>query len=134
MHMSERREITVSKIDHTILERISEDEICMWLVARFHKIAELGNFATSLSIDVHDRSHYRAPEPYLDVSFTMHGADKVAFVHRTIDSAVADLHEQLLDNPKARAAKKRAEARRALEQADAIEAAAAAGKSTGRLK
>lgn len=132
MHMSERREITVSQIDHAILERISEDEIGMWLVARLHNIRAAGLLANNLTVDTDDRSHFRSPEPYLNVSFTMHGAGKVAMTHRTIDSAITELREQIMDNPKARAAKMRAEARRALEQADEIEAAAAAGNSTGR--
>lgn len=114
--MNDHRKIELKEIDAAILDRISEDEVCLWMAARLAKIRESGLNA-DLNLDVDFRTYYGGKEQYYDAAWTMHGYGEVAMAHRTIASACDELRERVAGNPREKAAKKRAEAERLLREA-----------------
>ena len=123
MHIREYRKIKLQEIDRSILERISEYEICLWLAARLAKIRESG-----LKVDLHlkcnFRDYYGGKEQYYDADWTMHGYGEVAMFHRTIDSACEEMREIVAGNPCQKAEQKRAEAQRLIKEAEELAALA----------
>lgn len=111
--------IEIESPDMTILDRISEADAAMWMAAKLKQLREklrCHNLQCSA-----DYRTYR-PNGYFDVSWTMHGLDKVALTHRTIESAAKELEQELLDNPKRRAAEAKRKAQELLKEAAELEA------------
>lgn len=121
MHISERVEVKIAAIDPTILERISEHEVGMWLVAR---LAQLRGTVRANNIQLEADHRTWAKEEYYDFNWSLHGVGEIAMTHKSTESAARDLRERIMGNPTDKAAQKRAEARRALAEAEELEAAA----------
>jgi hypothetical protein len=127
MHMSEYTKIPADQIDLTILDRITEADVCMWVAARLSASRSAGLLTPDLELNCNLREYRWQENPYYDLSWTMHGPGRaLAMTHATVSSAITHLRSQMADNPAEKAAEKRAEARRALEEAEALEKAAAA--------
>ena len=123
MHIREYRKIKPQEVDSSILERISEDEICLWMAARLAKLREDG-LSVNIDLRVNFRSYYGGNEQYYDVGWTLHGYGEVAMTHKTIDSAVRELREIVACNPRQKAEQKRAEAQRLIKEAEELAALA----------
>ena len=121
MHIREYRKIKPQEVDSSILERISEDEICLWMAARLAKIRESG-LNVDLQLKCNFRDYYGGKEQYYDADWTMHGYGEVAMTHKTIDSAVRELREIVAGNPRQKAEQKRAEAQRLIKEAEELAA------------
>lgn len=117
MHISEHRKIELQEIDASILERITEDQVCLWLAARLAKIRESG-LKVDLYLACNFRNYYGGKEQYYDADWTMHGYGEVAMSHKTIDSACEEMREIVAGNPREKAAAKRREAQRLLREAE----------------
>ena len=117
MHISSYTKIVTP--DDAILERITEDDVMMWMAA---KLAYLRPAADNIQLQVCVRN-YRNEPPYADVSWTMHGADKVAMTHKSTASCFDHLCQELRDNPKQRASEARRKAALLVKEAEEIEAA-----------
>lgn len=117
MHISSYTKIVTP--DTSTLERVSENDVMMWIAA---KLSELRPAVDNIQLQGCIRN-YRNEPPYADVSWTMHGADKVAMTHKSTASCYEHLCQELSDNPKQRAAEARMKAARLMKEAEEIEAA-----------
>jgi len=119
MHISTYLEVQPST---EILDRITEREVMLWLAARLDKLRA----ESKLPIYHMDVSVWqRANRPY-DVSWNMHAPDICALTHETIESALLEVREKLLGDPRGRAKAKRREAKALLEEAAELETVALA--------
>lgn len=118
MHMPKRIELAAPP-DPEILTRISESDVTLWIAAKLHQIREQTKLPIYyMDLEVWARSN--RDNPY-DMNWSMHAPDVCALTHDTIESAVAEVRETLLGDPKAKAEKKRWEAKSLLEEAEHLE-------------
>jgi len=120
--MSEYIKHEISGLDMTILDRITEAEITEWMCARMHAAREAGTPIGSMDCEVWHRD-YRRPEAYYDTKFGGHAVGKCAS-GQTSAEMIAELKEKVANNPRERAREKRDEARRAMAEAEKLEALA----------
>lgn len=111
-----------ASVDLEILNRISLAEIEQWFVAKIHSIREQGLPIQNLDIQVWHRD-WKNAAPY-HTQWSVHAVGKGVW-NGSLDEVLRGIRDELLGHPEKRAAAKRAEARRALEEAEQIEKAAA---------
>lgn len=114
------RYLKIPTVDMTILERITEADATMWIAARLAKIRETTPQCNNLQLEA-DFRQYR-DEQYYDANFAGHGLDKCALTHPSVESMHAELREELLGNPKARARENKRKAAVLLKEAEELEA------------
>jgi len=119
MRNEKRHEI--AEIDASILERISEDEVAAWLVAKTNSLMSPELPVECIESEVWHRKTYR--EEYYDHGYKVYAAGKHGY-GGTVAEAAADAREKIADNPRSRAAEKRREAQTALKEAEKLEALA----------
>lgn len=119
--MSEYLKHEISVLDMTILDRITEAEINEWMCAKMHAAREAGTPIGSMDCEVWHR-RYRDQE-YYDTKFDGHALGKCAH-GKTSGEMLAELKEKVANNPRERAREKRDEARRAMAEAEKLEALA----------
>lgn len=126
MHMSEYRRIDTDKIDATILDRVSEADVQMWLAAKIMAIrGGVAPLLGHMEFDVWFRSYWGGKEQYLDCSINLSGAGGSAHTHKSIESALRDYLLQAADNPDEKAKKHRQKAESHIDQAKRLEELAA---------
>jgi predicted N-formylglutamate amidohydrolase len=120
MHISTYLE--VSSPDTEILARITEREVMLWLAARLDKLraeSKLPIYHMEVAV------WQRANRPY-DVAWNMHAPDICALTHETIESALLEVREKLLGDPRGRAQEKRRQAKELMAEAEQLETVALA--------
>jgi hypothetical protein len=106
-------------VDESILERITVEEVEMWLTAKLHSLRVNGLPLSTFEIQAWHRD-YRAEQCY-DTHWTAHAPGSVCAYGETLDSVCSDIATELKGFPQERAREKRAEARRLLEEAEKLE-------------
>lgn len=112
--------LKIPKPDATILERISEADVTMWIAARLAQLRETTPQIYNLQTEA-DFRKYR-DEEYYDVNWSGHALDKCALTHTTVESMAKELRQELLGNPKARAAEAKRKAAALMKEAEELEA------------
>lgn len=113
--------LKIPTVDMTILDRISDADATMWIAARLAKLREKMPQCSNIQLQA-DFRNYR-PESYYDASWAGHALDKCALSHNSVESMRQELHQELHNNPKARASEARSKAQRLLKEAEELEAA-----------
>ena len=113
--------LKIETVDMTILERISEADVTMWMACALAKLRETMPQCSNLQLQS-DFRHYGG-EHYYDACWAGHALDKCAITHPSIESMHQELHQELHKNPKARALEARSKAQRLLKEAEELEAA-----------
>ena len=106
----------------SILDRITEDEIAAWMVAKAQSLQSQSLPLECLDSDLWHRRDHKGS--YYDVGFKIYAGGKHGH-GATIAEAAREVREILADNPLSRAAEKRREARAALKEAEKLETLAA---------
>lgn len=105
-----------------ILDRITEVDVALWMAAKLHSI----RLATKLPIYHIVLNAWRREykdQPY-DMDWSMHAPDVCVINHGKIESAVAEIREIILGDPKGKAAEKRRQAAALLQEAAQLESIA----------
>ena len=111
----------IENLDRSILERITEDDVVMWMAAKLDSVrGQLPVSCVQLMANFRD---YRNDAHY-DVNWGMHAADKCTGTQPNTESCIATLKQELLDNPKKRAEAARWKAKELLKEAAELEALA----------
>lgn len=105
-------------VDMSILGRITENEVELWMAAKLQSIRESGTKINSMSIATTPRDW--APSPHIDTQWCLHAADKCD-MGTSIDVTLSRLIEQVKNNPHKRAIEARQKAARLIKTAEAIE-------------
>lgn len=116
--MSEYQEHSLETVDLTILERISEDDVTAWLVARLHQLRESGVEMSSMDLECWFRN-FHGKSSYV-TRFGGHGANQCAG-QPTVKEMVKELRKKQLDDPAGKAREKRDKARRLIKEAERLE-------------
>lgn len=114
--------LKIPTVDMTVLDRISETEVAMWIAARLAKLRGTTPQCNNLQLEA-DFRQYR-DEEYHDVNWSGHALDKCALTHTTVESMHAELRQELLGNPKARAIEAKRKAAALMKEAEQLEALA----------
>lgn len=109
----------VENVDGSILERITEAEVIMWMAA---KLAAVRGTLPASCISVMANFRKYGADEYYDVNWGMHAADKYTGTQPDTACCVKRLKEELLDNPKSRAEEARRKAKQLLKEAEELEA------------
>lgn len=117
MHISTY--VKIETVDESILSRISEADVANWMAAKHNEIRQGIPQASGIELESNFRK-YR-DEQYFDVSWSMHALDKCALNHNSIASACREIRQELLNNPRQRAAEARAKANALLKEAEELE-------------
>lgn len=110
----------IENIDASILDRITEDEVTMWIAARLQQIRENLPQASCLGVNVH-RFNF-CHDPHISADWGMHAADKCSGTSPSVAAALKAVRDELMDHPAKRAAEARRKAKDLLEEAAEIEA------------
>ena len=109
--------IKVTDPNPEILTRVTEADVVAWLAEKLRVVREATKLpVTSIEIEANARHFYG--EKYIDVSWSMHGVGGLALNHTTIGLGLKDLAEDILGNPKEKAADARDKARRLMAEAE----------------
>ena len=119
--MSEYKKHSISEIETSILDRITEDEIVAWMIARMHNLKTESFPISNLELEVWHRN-YRGDEHY-DSRFSFYVAGEHGY-GQTIAIGVREVREKIAGNPQSKAAEKRREAAAATREAEKLEALA----------
>lgn len=111
--------------DPSILSRVSESDVMAWMAARLAQIrSELPVHTMQLEV------WYRNYESeYYDTAWTMHTDGECVLSFPSTSSAMEEVRNLLDMNPIAKAEEKRRNAKRLMDEADAIMARAEKGKT-----
>ena len=121
MQMPEYTPTKLAEIDHSILDRITQADLQMWLVAKMAALREAGVPIHYLSLSVDFRHYCRRDEPYYDTSWSGHAAGECCLWKRSPELVAGTLSEEIGGNPREKARKARMEAEQLLRQAEALE-------------
>ena len=111
----------IESFDTIILDQISEEQIGQWMAAKLCIMRKtLPVSCVSITANFRD---YRN-DPYYDVSWGAHAADKCTGTQPDSKSCMDVLKQELLDNPKKRAELARWKAKELLKKAAELEALA----------
>lgn len=114
--------------DTEILNRITEAEVFEWLSAKELQIESTGLPVSSIEIECWKRERWGIErETYYDVCCSVHAKSKLSLTKPSFKEACEDLRCELLNNPSKKAEEKRREAKRAIEEAEELEAIAKLG-------
>lgn len=122
MHYSEYREIDPARIDRAILDRVSEEDVVMWLAAKLVELRGATAGLSRLEFEVHHRSY---SNEHYDFNCSVSGVGCHAMTHKSLASALADARLQIAKNPDDKARKHREKAARHTQLAKEYEQLAA---------
>ncbi len=104
----------------SILDRISEREVCNWMIAKMEQL-RAGSIPGLHYIDL--SVHENGREPYC--SWGAQGCGECAVSHKTLDEAAKQLRDDIMDSPASKASAKRRAAKSLMEEAEQLEKIAA---------
>lgn len=110
----------IENIDPSILDRISEDDVTMWIAARLQQVREKFPQASSLGVTLHRFNFCR--DDRISADWSMHAADKCSGTSPTIAAALKTVRDELMNHPERRAAEARRKAKDLLEEAAQLDA------------
>lgn len=111
------------KPNREVLARITENDVLLWLAAKLDLMREETKLPIyHMTAEVWRREY---PDQPYDMSWSMHAPDVCALTHRTIESAITEVREELGD-PAQKADELRRKAKHLIEEATELEACAAA--------
>ena len=110
----------IENIDASILERISEDDVTMWIAARLEQIRETLPQAVALGVKLHRFNFAR--DAHINADWGMHAADKCSGTSPSVAAALKNVRDELMDHPAHRAAEARRKAKDLLEEAAQLDA------------
>lgn len=113
---------TIEPVDASILDRITEADVEMWMAARLQQVRETLPAASRLDFNASFRYFCKVKDYY--VHWGIHAADKCSGTSPSSAAAFKTVRDALLDNPKARAAEARRKAKDLLDDAEKLEALA----------
>ena len=110
----------IENIDASILDRITEDDVTMWIAAKLQQTRETLPQASSLGVNLH-RFNF-CHDDHISADWGMHAADKCSGTSPTVNAALKAVRDELMDHPARRAAEARRKAKDLLEEAAQLEA------------
>lgn len=110
--------IEITAVDPTVLERVSEEDVRQWMLAKLLQIRAAGVLAQSFDLKIWFWDYRSSPE--MSADFTLHGTGNCSD-GPTVAQAVAELRVKVASDPAAKAQKARRKSRELLKRAEELE-------------
>lgn len=117
--------VEITAVDPTILDRVSEEDVRQWMLAKLLQIRAAGVLARSFDLKTWFWDYRLNPE--MSADFGLHGTGNCAD-GPTVAQAVAELRVKVASDPAAKAQKARSKSRELLKRAEELERQAEALK------
>ena len=111
--------IDPATVDPTVLDRVSEDDVRQWMLAKLLQIRAAGVLANSFDLRCWFWDH-RRNEFEMSADFNLHGTGNCT-EGPTVAHAVAELRVKVASDPAAKAQKARSKSRELLKRAEELE-------------